>query len=348
MFDNKITYDQVESIEDFREDDVYDLMILEMDCYLGEGNYVANGIVTHNSGFHTSWVNRKLGKETYERHPVLDEILEPTFYCLIYQETISKILEKVGRFPPNECEEVRKAISKKKPGVFEKYREKFVSNAMEILNWDRIKVEEFFDQIDKFSGYAFNLSHSVCYTIVSMRLLWLKSHYPLEFFQAVLSCETKEENIKDFRNDAFENFGIKIKPVDINKSKVNFEICDEEKEPTIYFGFSNIKGIGEDQARKIVQHQPYNDLNDFLIKFGTVATVLKPLIGLRVFGQDARDVYVKYKTFCESIPCLEKIKEWEIKVKKEIKEYLPDDFGDFDLNDDFIDRVIGRLDGEEK
>lgn len=32
--------------------------------------------------------------------------------------------------------------------------------------------------------YAFNKSHSVCYTLLAFRCAWLKAHYPEEYAQA--------------------------------------------------------------------------------------------------------------------------------------------------------------------
>jgi DNA polymerase-3 subunit alpha len=221
-----INWDEIESIEEVGVGEVYDLRVFETDVYK-DSNFVAGGVVTHNSGFHTSWVRRKKGVEKYERHPVLEPVMAPTHYCLIYQETISKLLEVIGLFPPNQCEEIRKAISKKKEGVFEKYKPQFITNGQKTLGWNEDKVEEFWSQIEKFAQYAFNLSHAVSYTVISMRLLLLKAHFPLEFFTAILSCESKEDKIKEYRNDAKDNFGIDILPIDLNRSKVNFEIFDE-------------------------------------------------------------------------------------------------------------------------
>lgn len=130
------------------------------------------------------------------------------------------------------------------------------------------------------NGIVTSNSHAYAYTYISSRLLWLKTHYPLEFYAAILMCEEKNEKFKQVRIDA-KSHGIEICPVNINKSKENFHIEDGK----IFFGFSNIKGIGKDIATKIVQGQPYKDFSDFLDRFGTDANVLKPLIALGVFDE---------------------------------------------------------------
>jgi len=130
------------------------------------------------------------------------------------------------------------------------------------------------------NGVVTSNSHACAYTYISARLLWLKSHYPLEFYAAILMCEDDQEKFKQVRIDA-KAHSIEICPVQINRSKENFNIEDGK----IYFGFSNIKGIGVDVAKKIVEHQPYKSLADFLNRFGTDASVLKPLISLGVFEE---------------------------------------------------------------
>lgn len=46
------------------------------------------------------------------------------------------------------------------------------------------KAQEIWDAFEKFGGYAFNKSHSVAYSLISYQSMWLKTHYPAEFFAA--------------------------------------------------------------------------------------------------------------------------------------------------------------------
>ena len=115
-------------------------------------------------------------------------------------------------------------------------------------------------------------------TLIFLRLLWLKTHYPMEFFAAILSCETTDEKIKEYKVEAEKN-NLEICAVDINKSNVLFSIVEDK----IYIGFANIKGVGEEPAKRIVASQPYSSFEDFLHRFGTDASVLKPLLGSKDF-----------------------------------------------------------------
>jgi len=130
------------------------------------------------------------------------------------------------------------------------------------------------------NGIVTSNSHSYAYTYISSRLLWLKSHYPIEFYTAILMCEKDDEKFREYKLDA-EKHDVNICPVHINRSRENFHIDDNE----IYFGFQNIKGLGEAVAQRIVEEQPYDNFTDFLNKFGTDATAIKALTALGVFDE---------------------------------------------------------------
>ena len=192
-------------------------------------------------------------------------------------------------------------------------------------------MEEFFAQILSFSEYGFNLSHAVAYTYISAYLLYLKSHYPPEFYVSMLSCETLAEKIKDIKMEA-KVHGVDMHRLDINKSKVNFELVGD----TIYFGFSNVKGIGEAPAQKIVANQPYRSFEDFLYRCGTDASMLKPIIGLRCFRD--RDPITLWKFAEHFKECVrkneDKRKRFNMSLKnydEELLELIPD--SDFKLSD---------------
>lgn len=232
------------------------------------------------------YIDRKNGREEYAIHPLLKPALEKTYGILCYQEQIAKILNIVGKIPLKDCEIIRKAISKKKLKDFIKYKAMFVENGQKVLGWTEAEVMNLWEQVEKFAGYGFNRSHSVEYTFISCRLLWLKAHYPIEFFTAIMSCEDKDDKLMEYKLDA-ESFGLKVNRVDLNKSKAKFAIIDDE----IYTGFANIKGIGDAPGQKIVENQPYNSLDEFMTKYGAEAnvSVLKPLVGLGVLERFESD-----------------------------------------------------------
>jgi DNA polymerase III alpha subunit len=243
-----------------------------------------------NMSMDVHYCKRKRGEEPYEIHSLMQKSLAKTYGILVYQEQIMDILRVVGEIPDMHTEKVRKAISKKKIKDFIKYKEVFIKNGQKNLGESEEYVENLWQTIESFSAYGFNASHSYAYTYISARLLWLKAHYPLEFYAAILMCETDTDKIKDYKIDA-EKHGIEVLPIHINYSKENFTIHDNK----IYFGFSNIKSIGEEVAKRIVVDQPYKNVTDFLDRFGTDLTCIKALVSLGVFGENR----IKIRKFTE-------------------------------------------------
>ena len=192
-------------------------------------------------------------------------------------------------------------------------------------------------------------SHAVAYTYISSWLLYLKAHYPPEFYAAILSCETLSEKIKEYKMEA-KIHGIEMERLDINKSKENFDLQGD----TIYFGLSNVKGIGEAPAKRIVQGQPYKSFEDFLDRFGTDASVLKPLLGLRCFKD--RDPVTLWKFSEHYKACKKKIDDKKKrylasleKYNNEFKSILPDEyrsFAEFETLEQ-LDQFKEKLDHDE-
>ena len=245
---------------------------------------------------HERYVERKRGREEWEDQipSCVRDVLEKTYGVMCYQEQVMKILNIVGDIPLIHCEKIRKAISKKKTSEFAKYKQMFLENGSKKTGWpidsgDDRNLNFLWSLIASFSAYGFNRSHAVAYTVTSARLLYLKAHYPLEFFCSTLGLEGDEDKVKMYKREA-ERSGIKINRCDLNKSDVNYKIIGDE----IYVGFCNIKGIGKEVAEKIVAGQPYAGLADFLDRFGTDKRTVEPLVNLCVFKEAPSNVLMEF------------------------------------------------------
>ena len=256
---------------------------------------------------HERYIQRKKGKETWEDQvpECVREILRKTHGVLCYQEQVMQVLNIVGDIPLIHCEKIRKAISKKKISEFAKYKQMFLENGSKKTGWpissdDNKNINFIFNQVEAFSGYGFNKSHACAYTYISSRLLYLKAHYPLEFFVSTLCLEADEDKLKSYKREA-ERLGIIINRCDLNKSKSNYSILENE----IYVGFSNIKGIGKDIAEEIVAKQPYSGIEDFLNRFGIDKRIVEPLIYLGAFKESPASIllefYEEYKSWQKSV-----------------------------------------------
>lgn len=248
---------------------------------------VMSAVVDGIKGGHEAYYKRKHGQITWNLHPSLEPILGDTYGLMIYQEQVMKVLEKIGGIALPDCDAVRKAISKKKLKVIAQYKPVFVRNAMKILECDEAEAEQWWNNIENWSGYGFNKSHSLAYAIVAMRTLYLKTHYPLEFFCSFMSSIKKSKDgyakLRTMCADA-DRFGIDILGVDINESSEWFSICpnpDGEGE-VLRFGFAYVRGVGK-KAADIMAGQPYKSFADFLVRGTKQKTAVENLIDAGAF-----------------------------------------------------------------
>ena len=207
---------------------------------------------------------------TYEC-PQLEEILEPTYGCIVYQEQVMQIVMKLAGYDLGRSDLVRRAMSKKKADVMAKERQYFVYGNDElgvpgcIANGiDEATANRIFDEMTDFAKYAFNKSHAAAYTIVSYQTAWLKYYYPVEFMAALMtSVIDNSVKVAEYIMTC-RQMGIKILPPDINHGVSSFSVDNGR----ILYGLSAVKSIGRPVVAAIEQERalagPFTSLKNFI------------------------------------------------------------------------------------
>ena len=98
-------------------------------------------------------------------------------------------------------------------------------------------------------------SHAAAYAINAYNSLWLKVHYPLEFWSVALS-RASETDFPQYVNEMGQTEGIEIKPVNINKSDIN--IVADKKDNSIYWAINATKQVGEKAQNQIMEERSKN------------------------------------------------------------------------------------------
>lgn len=98
-------------------------------------------------------------------------------------------------------------------------------------------------------------SHAAAYAINAYNSLWLKVHYPLEFWSVALS-HASEDDFPQYVNEMQQTEGIEIKPVNINKSDIN--IVADKKDNSIYWAINATKQVGEKAQNQIMEERSKN------------------------------------------------------------------------------------------
>lgn len=117
------------------------------------------------------------------------------------------------------------------------------------------------------NGLISHNSHAVCYSLIAYYCMFLKRHYPLEFFWALLRNESDMDKMKSYSRDARDH-GVPVLLPDINISGNGFIIDPEAK--AVRGSMLEVKGVGERSVSRIVQerdeHGKYIDIVDFIAR----------------------------------------------------------------------------------
>ena len=192
------------------------------------------------------------------------EITEETFGFLIFQEQIALLAHKLGGLTLDEGNMLRKVLTKKGTGkgsVKGKLHSKFISGC-ESNDINRDEAQALWDKFEYFSGYGFNKSHAVSYSIISYQCAWLLNYYEAEWMAAFLDKEP--ETRKEKAINIAKSFGYNIAPVDVNKSGRVWEIASDNT--TLIQPLTSIKGFGDSALEQVIEHRPFNDIEDLLFR----------------------------------------------------------------------------------
>lgn len=185
----------------------------------------------------------------------MEPYVRDTLGLVLFQEQVMTIVKEVGKFGWASTSAVRVAMSKSLGEEhFNKYKKDFIEGAAKDgINEQRAEI--IWKQCYTHGSWSFNKSHAVSYSYLSYWTGWMKAHHPAQFYARILKDLIDEAEIKP----VLKEWGGPFTPLDLNLSK-QFFTTDGER---LIGGFTNIKGVGEKAADKVVAGQPYEGLEDF-------------------------------------------------------------------------------------
>jgi len=210
-----------------------------------------------------NFIKRKHGEEeiTYDI-PAMEEYLAETYGITVYQEQVMLLSQKLANFSKGDADVLRKAMGKKIFALLEKLKPKFLDGCKS--NGHDVKIaEKVWKDWEAFAAYAFNKSHSTCYSIVAYQTAYLKAHYPAEYMASVLTHNQNHIDKVTFFMEECRHLGVKVLGPHINESGLHFEV---NKDGEIRFGMGAIKGAGEAAVMAIINEREngsYEDIFEF-------------------------------------------------------------------------------------
>ncbi len=203
-------------------------------------------------------------------HPALEEILKPTYGCIVYQEQVMQIVRDLAGYSLGRSDLVRRAMSKKKADVMARERINFIEGCGDDVpgcvknGIDKSSAEKIFDEMTDFAKYAFNKSHAAAYAVVAYQTAFLRTYYPVEFMAALMtSVMSFPDKVSEYIA-ACRKMSIQIIPPDVNESFHNFSVVDGK----IRFSLSAIKNVGVGNVKALVEERekngPYVSMSQFI------------------------------------------------------------------------------------
>lgn len=211
-----------------------------------------------------AFINRKHGREPIKYDlPEMEEFLAETYGITVYQEQVMLLSQKLANFSKGDADVLRKAMGKKQKSVLDKMKDKFIEGCKANGHAQEI-CEKIWVDWEAFAQYAFNKSHSTCYSLVAYHTAYLKANYPAEYMAAVLTHSQSNLDKVTFFIEECRNLGIQVLGPHVNESGVYFEV---NKQGEIRFGLGAIKGAGDAAVEAIIHerdaHGPFQDIFDF-------------------------------------------------------------------------------------
>jgi len=231
-----------------------------------------------------NFISRKHGTEKIHYDlPDMEEYLAETYGITVYQEQVMLLSQKIAGFTKGEADVLRKAMGKKIFKLLEELKPKFINQA-KAKGHDQASLEKIWKDWEAFAAYAFNKSHSTCYSVVAYQTGYLKANYPAEYMAAVLTHNQNNIDKVTFFMEECRNQNIVVLGPDVNESDQHFTVNSAGE---IRFGLGAIKGTGEAAVQAIVaerKDEPFEDLFDFAVRVNLRAVNKKSFEALAKAG----------------------------------------------------------------
>ena len=244
------------------------------------------------------YIDKKNGLESIDYfHMALEPALKTTYGEMIYQEESMQIAHDIAGFDLQEADMLRKAIGKKKPEEMAKLKKKFLTGSKEKNIVTEGQAEEIFGWIEKSQRYSFNKSHSISYAMNAYLSAYAKAHFSRVFFASYLKFAKDkidpQQEIKELTRNASE-MEIDVRLPDLRNLNKNFFIKDKN----IYFGLTDIKGVGDSVFKKILELTEQKDITSL----GYLQTICHILLNINstaakaLVSSGALDYFKKNRT----------------------------------------------------
>ncbi|MEU6219777.1 DNA polymerase III subunit alpha [Streptomyces sp. NPDC047022] len=228
-------------------------------------------------------------------HRDLEPALRETYGVVVFHEQIIRILSVMTGCGPAFGDYTRRALSS--ADQVGRVRAWF-AQAARGRGYEEGVIERTWEIVEAFGAYGFCKAHAVAFAVPSYQSAWLKAHHPAAFYAGLLTHDPGMYPKRLLLADARRR-GVPILPLDVNASDAAYRIelvSDGEGGRSVHgirLALSDVRGMSESEAERIVAGRPYTSLQDFASRARPsrpVAERLAQVGALDAFGRNRRDL----------------------------------------------------------
>lgn len=116
--------------------------------------------------------------------PCMESVLHNTYGIIVYQEQTMELSRLIANFSRSESALLRMSVGMFKKEMLPTLRNRFIRGGMK-NGYSKAALKKLWNEIEDKGKYAFNKSHSVCYTWLAYQMAYLKANYSKEFVQVM-------------------------------------------------------------------------------------------------------------------------------------------------------------------
>src|SRR5262249_40200660 len=232
----------------------------------------------------------------------LEAVLRKTLGVPLFEEQAMRIAIVAAGFTPSEADKLRRAMATfRRVGTIGTFQRKMIEG-MVARGYDREFAERCFHQIEGFGEYGFPESHAASFALLVYASAWIKCRYPDVFAAALPKAQpmgfyAPAQIVRDAREH-----GVEVRPVDVNHSDYEARLesgpraaehlhaihrdmaHDVRASHAVRLGLKEIKGLAEDDAKRIVERRSagYASMRELWLR-----TALSPKTIARLADADA-------------------------------------------------------------
>jgi error-prone DNA polymerase len=188
-------------------------------------------------------------------HPALEPALAETLGVIVFQEQVIRVAMAIAGFTPAEADHLRRTLGRSRPGSeLEALREHFLAGA-QARGMDQAEAEVIFQQVEGFAGFGFCKSHAAAFALVAYQTLYLKAHFPAEFFCGLLNHQPMGFYPPEVLAGDARRHGVPVLHPDVNRSQEACTLEEDGSTLAIRLGLRYVHGLGEAWQRRIVERR---------------------------------------------------------------------------------------------